>query len=73
MLTENEKGILEAIVRFQSVKGYTPSFREISSITSACRSSSTVHKYLKSLEEKGYIYRKRSVARAIKIIKVSED
>lgn len=72
MLTEKEKGILEAIIRFQSEKGYTPSFREICSITSACSSSSTVHRHLKSLEEKGYIYREKSVARAIKIIKTIE-
>ena len=73
MLTAKEKSILEAIVKFQTEKGYTPSIRELRELLNGCNSISTIHSYLIKLEKNGYIKREKKVARTIKIIKTREE
>ncbi|MBK5240557.1 transcriptional regulator [Clostridium sp.] len=73
MLNEKEKRILEAIVKFQTDRGYTPTIRELHELINGSNSISTIHIYLKKLEEDGYIKREKRVARTIKIIKHREE
>jgi len=73
VLTAKEKSILEAIVKFQTEKGYTPSIRELRELLNGCNSISTIHSYLIKLEKNGYIKREKKVARTIKIIKTREE
>ena len=55
-LSHREKQILEYICKVLESRGYPPSVREIG-LAVNLKSSSTVHGYLASLEEKGYIRR----------------
>ena len=73
MLNEKEKRILEAIIKYQSERGYTPTIRELHKLINDINSLSTIHSCLKKLEEEGYIKREKRVARAIKIIKNREE
>lgn len=68
MLNEREEQILKAIMDYNNKNGFNPSIREIGEIV-GLKSSSTVHKYLGSLEEKGYIERKENCPRALKVVK----
>lgn len=66
-LTEKEKAVFKYIRSTIKADGYAPSVRDI---CTACgiRSTSTVHLYLKRLEEKGYIDRKDGKSRALTIV-----
>ena len=66
-LNKREREILQFIKSETSRKGYPPSVREIG-MAVGLKSSSTVHGYLNSLEEKGYIRRLPSKPRAIEIL-----
>jgi repressor LexA len=66
-LNKRESEILHFIKSETSRKGYPPSVREIG-MAVGLKSSSTVHGYLNSLEEKGYIRRNPSKPRAIEIL-----
>ena len=66
-LNKRESEILNFIKSETSRKGYPPSVREIG-MAVGLKSSSTVHGYLNSLEEKGYIRRNPSKPRAIEIL-----
>jgi repressor LexA len=65
-LTPREKIILEIIKKCIHNKGYPPSVREIGQ-AAGLKSSSTVHYYLKRLEEKGLIRRDPTKPRALEL------
>ncbi|MDO7787404.1 transcriptional repressor LexA [Desulforamulus aquiferis] len=67
MLNSREESILNIIIENVKQKGYPPSVREIGESVGLA-SSSTVHTYLKKLEQKGYIRRDPTKPRAIEII-----
>ena len=66
-LSEKEQRILKFIKRNVWEKGYPPSVREIGKAV-GLSSSSTVHAYLKKLEERGYLRRDVNKTRAIEVI-----
>lgn len=65
-LTLREEAILEFIRNNVKARGYPPSVREIG-LAVGLRSSSTVHGYLKRLEDKGYIKRDPTKPRALEL------
>lgn len=67
MLTERESQVLDTIVNYIKENGYAPSVREICQLI-GLRPPSTVHKYLKGLELKGFIERKENFPRALTVI-----
>jgi repressor LexA len=66
-LTSREAAILTVIKNNIRQKGYPPSVREIGLLV-GLSSSSTVHGYLKRLEEKGYLRRDPTKPRAIEVL-----
>ncbi|MCF8011563.1 MAG: transcriptional repressor LexA [Clostridiales bacterium] len=67
-LTEREETILNVIKTSIQNNGYPPSVREIGEKV-GLKSSSTVHSYLKRLEDKGKIRRDATKPRAIEVTK----
>lgn len=67
-LSPREEAILKAIKVFISNKGYPPSVREIGQAV-ALKSSSTVHNYLKRLEQKGLLRRDPTKPRALELLR----
>ena len=65
-LTAKQQQIYNYIVQFTSEHGYPPSVREICEAT-GIKSTSTVHAYLKRLEDEGYIDRRSGLNRAIRL------
>ena len=63
---ENQKKILDFIRREIEEKGYPPSVREICAAV-GLKSTSTVHAYLRFLEDEGYISRQSGLNRAIRL------
>lgn len=77
VLNKREQDILTFIQKEIKTAGYPPSIREIGKAV-GLKSSSTVHSYLKQLEQKGYIRRDPAKPRAIiptetETIPVQED
>ncbi len=70
VLNPREEAVLQVIIDNVKSKGYPPSVREIGEAV-GLSSSSTVHSYLKRLEQKGYLRRDPTKPRAIEVI--SED
>ncbi|WP_313758493.1 LexA repressor [Tissierella sp.] len=68
MLNEKESEILNVLVDYIKQNVYAPSVREIGKIV-GLKSTSTVHKYLKGLELKGFIERKENFPRALRVIR----
>lgn len=66
-LTYREAAIVEFIRHNVRTRGYPPSVREIGAAV-GLKSSSTVHGYLKRLEEKGYIRRDPTKPRAVELM-----
>lgn len=66
-LTPKQAAILEVIKKSIREKGYPPSVREIGKAV-GLSSSSTVHGYLKKLEEKGYLRRDATKPRAMEVL-----
>lgn len=66
-LTPKQAAILEVIKRNIRQKGYPPSVREIGQAV-GLSSSSTVHGYLKKLEDKGFLRRDPTKPRAMEIL-----
>lgn len=66
-LTPKQAAILEVIKKNIRQKGYPPSVREIGQAV-GLSSSSTVHGYLKKLEEKGYLRRDPTKPRAMEVL-----
>ena len=67
-----EEQILEFIESFVREKGYSPSVREIGSAV-GFKSPSTVHLYLKKLEEDGKLSQDSSKTRSISLVGLAED
>lgn len=67
MLNSREEAVLKVIIENVKQKGYPPAVREIGEAV-GLSSSSTVHTYLKRLEQKGYIRRDPTKPRAIEVI-----
>lgn len=68
MLNKKESDTLNVLVEYINQNGYAPSVREIMQIL-GLKSPSTVHRYLKRLQSKGFIERKENFSRAIRVIK----
>jgi len=66
-LSERQQEILDFLSDFTARKGFPPSVRDIGEAV-GLSSSSTVHSHLGALEDKGYIRRDPSSARAISVI-----
>jgi repressor LexA len=66
-LSERQQEILDFLSLFTAKNGYPPSVREIGDAV-GLSSSSTVHSHLNALEDKGYIKRDPSSARALTVI-----
>ncbi len=66
-LTPKQAAILEVIKKNIRQKGYPPSVREIGKAV-GLSSSSTVHGYLRKLEEKGYLRRDATKPRAMEVL-----
>ncbi|NLA04346.1 MAG: transcriptional repressor LexA [Firmicutes bacterium] len=66
-LTRQQQRVLDFIRRSVEEHGYPPSVREICR-EMRFRSSSTAHRYLETLEDKGYIERTASRPRAIRVL-----
>jgi SOS-response transcriptional repressor LexA len=62
-----QKAILEFILAHKKDQGYSPTIREIGDGI-GLKSTSSVHRYLGILEEKGLIKRLNGSARAIEIV-----
>ncbi len=67
VLNPREEAVLQVIIDNVKSKGYPPSVREIGEAV-GLSSSSTVHSYLKRLEQKGYLRRDPTKPRAIEVI-----
>ncbi|MBR6594491.1 MAG: transcriptional repressor LexA [Clostridia bacterium] len=65
-LTDKEKAVLKFIKSTIKNNGFAPSVRDIC-IAVGIKSTSTVHSYIKRLEEKGYISRVDGKSRAITV------
>ncbi|MDR1082650.1 MAG: transcriptional repressor LexA [Coriobacteriales bacterium] len=66
-LSERQRAILEFLRGFITKNGYPPSVREIGEAV-GLSSSSTVHSHLNTLENRGFIKRDPSSARALTVI-----
>ncbi len=71
-LTPREQAIIEFIKTNIRAKGYPPSVREIGHSV-GLKSSSTVHNYLRRMEEKGVIRRDPTKPRALEILEGREN
>jgi len=67
ILSDRQQEILDFLNTFTAKNGYPPSVRDIGNAV-GLSSSSTVHSHLNALEDKGYIRRDPSSARAISVI-----
>ncbi len=67
VLYKKERDILEYLAQFQKQYGYSPTLSEIAAATNH-KSASTVHSFIKSLVEKGYIQKVDGNTRVLKII-----
>lgn len=72
MLNPREQSVLQVIIDNVKAKGYPPSVREIGEAV-GLSSSSTVHSYLKRLEQKGYLRRDPTKPRAIEVISEGKE
>lgn len=72
MLNSKESQILDIIEDYINANGFSPSIREIGEII-GLSSSSSVHAYMKKLEEKGFIERLENFPRAVRLIKSPEN
>ena len=67
-LNKREKAILKFIEKQVNSNGYPPSVREIGKAVDL-KSTATVHGYLNSLEQKGYIKKESQKGRTLKLLK----
>ena len=67
-LNKREKAILKFIEKQIGINGYPPSVREIGKAV-GLRSTATVHGYINSLSEKGYIKKEQQKGRTLKLLK----
>jgi len=71
-MNERGRAILRAIEEFRRVNGYSPSIRELCSLTGV-RSSSTVHSYLTRLKAEGYIASVPEKSRTLRVIEKRQN
>lgn len=67
VLYKKERDVLEFLAQFQSQYGYSPTLAEIAAATGH-KSASTVHSFIKSLVDKGYVQKVDGNTRVLKII-----
>ncbi|MGH7246040.1 MAG: transcriptional repressor LexA [Candidatus Levyibacteriota bacterium] len=67
VLYRKEREILEYLVQYQNVHGYSPTLSEIAKGTGH-RANSTVHTLIKSLVSKGYVQKVDGNSRVLKIL-----
>jgi len=67
-ITKKQKGILDYITFFQKRRGYSPTLEEIGK-KFKLSSKATVHQYLETLQEKGYLTKQKNQSRSIEIQK----
>ncbi|KUP22434.1 hypothetical protein AWJ19_27860 [Paenibacillus sp. DMB5] len=67
-LTNRERDALNAIVTLYDRLKYAPTIREIA-LEMGISSMSSICRYIVQLEDKGYIERKQSTARAMRILR----
>lgn len=66
-LTPRQKQILDVIRDFMQEHGYMPSYREIAKLTKNS-SPATIHQYISTLKEKGYLANQSRSARSLEIV-----
>ena len=69
MLTTQEQNTLKFIRLYLAQHGYAPKFKEIG-LAIGVNSQGTVHRYVQSLEEKGYIDRAKGNARGMSLVEL---
>jgi repressor LexA len=69
MLTTQEHNTLQFIRHYLAQYGYAPKFREIG-LAIGVNSQGTVHRYVQSLEAKGYIDREKGNARGMSLVEL---
>jgi len=69
MITNKQLDILKLIHKHTMDMGYGPTIRELCELAKI-KSTSTIHGHMSRLESKGYIRRKESSPRAIKITEI---
>jgi len=69
MLTTQEQNTLQFIRNYIAQFGYAPRFKEIGQAIGV-NSQGTVHRYVQSLEDKGYINRARGNARGMSLVEL---
>ena len=67
MLTTQEQNTLQFIRNYIAQFGYAPKFKEIGSAIGV-NSQGTIHRYVQSLEDKGYINRAKGNSRGMSLI-----
>ena len=68
MLTSQENNVLKFIRQYLAQYGYAPKFKEIG-LAIGVTSQGTVHRYVQSLEDKGYIERAKGNARGMETLR----
>ncbi len=66
-LNASEKRVYDCIAQSIALRGYAPSVRDLCDAL-GYKSTSTVHLYLRRLEELGYIYKEDGKSRAIQLV-----
>ncbi|MDR3136613.1 MAG: transcriptional repressor LexA [Coriobacteriales bacterium] len=66
-LSKRQQQVLDFIRAYSRTHGYPPSVREIGKVV-GLKSSSTVHAHLNSLEAKGFITRRATIARSLVVM-----
>ena len=66
-LSEKQKLILEYIKKQSKLTGYPPTVREICNAV-GLSSTSTVHAHIRTLQNKGYLYKEKLKTRALKVV-----
>ncbi len=67
MLTTQEQNTLQFIRNYIAQFGYAPRFKEIGQAIGV-KSQGTIHRYVKALEDKGYIERSHNNSRGIQLV-----
>ncbi len=69
MLTSQEQKTLQFIRNYLAQHGYAPKFKEIG-VAIGVTSHGTIHRYVKSLEDQGYIEREKSHSRGMALVEL---
>ena len=69
MLTTQEQNTLQFIRNYIAQFGYAPKFKEIGAAIGVA-SQGTIHRYVQSLEDKGYINRSKGNARGMSLVEL---